>query len=395
MVGWALLTDVIPLYPLYALLFSDTGLSGAEISALFAIWSTVSILAEVPSGVLADRLSRRGALSAAGVLQALGYLWWITLPGFPGFAVGFLLWGLGGALISGAQEALLYDGLVAAAAQEHYAQVQGWVTAVGLVAQLPAAAAATVLFALGGYPLAGWVSIGVCLAAAVLASRLPEPSRARAAPSDGTGPGYRATLKARVVQAATRPAVRTAVLAVAVLGALDALEEYFPLLARDWGVPISLVPFVVLGITLGGAAGAALGGAASRWRSWSLALLFGIAVLALGAAGLAHQPIALIGVVVFYGLYRMVWVVADARLQERIDGSFRATVTSVAGMAIDVACLVLYVVWAAGGVVLVAAVWLMAAAALPCWLGTRVRAHRSPDRVRCRRPLSFSTGPNG
>ena len=77
---------------------------------------------------------------AASVLQAAGYVLWIVLPGFPAFAAGFVLWGLGGALVSGAQEALLYDGLVAAAAQEHYARVQGWVTAVGLVAQLPAAA---------------------------------------------------------------------------------------------------------------------------------------------------------------------------------------------------------------------------------------------------------------
>jgi len=66
------------------LLFSDTGLSGADISALFAIWTTVGILAEVPSGATADRLSRRGALMAASVLQAAGYVLWIVLPGFPG-----------------------------------------------------------------------------------------------------------------------------------------------------------------------------------------------------------------------------------------------------------------------------------------------------------------------
>jgi MFS family permease len=65
------------------LLFSDTGLSGADICALFAIWSTVGILAEVPSGAIADRLSRRGALMAASVLQAAGYVLWIVLPGCP------------------------------------------------------------------------------------------------------------------------------------------------------------------------------------------------------------------------------------------------------------------------------------------------------------------------
>lgn len=121
------------------------------------------------------------------------------------------------------------------------------------------------------------------------------------------------TIRVGLVEAA-----RPAVLAVGVLGGLDALEEYFPLLAQDRGVPIALVPSVVLGLALAGAAGAALGGATSRLRPWSLAVVFGIAVLVLGAAGLVRQPIALAGVVVFYGLYRLVLVVADARLQERI-----------------------------------------------------------------------------
>jgi hypothetical protein len=164
------------------------------------------------------------------------------------------------------------------------------------------------------------------------------------------------------------------VLAVAVLGSLDALEEYFPLLAQDQGVPTGLVPSALLGIALAGAVGAALAGTANRLRPWFLAIVFGIAVLALGVAGLTHHPIGLAGVAAFYGLYRLVLVVADARLQERIAGPSRATVTSMAGMATDVACFVLYAAWAAGGVVLVAAVWLVVTAALPRWLGTRVRA---------------------
>jgi MFS family permease len=166
------------LYSLYTLLFAHAGLSEAQISALFAIWSMVGIIVELPTGALADRFSRRGALVAGGALQAGGYTLWAALPSFPAFAVGFALWGLGGSLVSGAFEALLYDGLAAVAAEEHYARVLGWVNAVELFAQVPAAMAAAVLFSLGGYPLVGWVSVGCCLAAAVLACRLPEPPRA-------------------------------------------------------------------------------------------------------------------------------------------------------------------------------------------------------------------------
>lgn len=127
------------------LLFADAGLSDAEISALFAIWSLVGLVLEVPSGALADRFSRRGALVAAGLLQAAGYTVWVIWGEFAGFALGFVLWGIGGALASGGQEALLYDGLIAAGAREHYAAVQGPVTAAELVAQLPAAVLGAVI----------------------------------------------------------------------------------------------------------------------------------------------------------------------------------------------------------------------------------------------------------
>jgi MFS family permease len=340
-------------------------LSDAEISGLFALWSTVGIVAEVPSGALADRFSRRGALVVAGVLQAAGYVLWVAMPGLPAFAAGFVLWGLGGALVSGALEALLYDGLAAVGAEQHYAQVFGRVTAVGLLAQLPTAVAATVLFSLGGYQLAGWVSVGCCLAAAALASRLPEPPREEPANDTGESETYLTTLRAAITEAARRPVVRAAVLAVAVLTGLDAVEEYFPLLARDWGVPTALNPVAILGIPLAGAAGAALGGTASRFGPWALSFVLGAAALALGAASLIGHPAGLAAVALFYGLYRLVLVVVGARLQERIDGTARATVTSVAGLGTELATFVVYAGWALGGVKSVAILLAVIAASLP------------------------------
>ncbi|MGH8910398.1 MAG: hypothetical protein ACRD0K_28855 [Egibacteraceae bacterium] len=159
--------------------------------------------------------------------------------------------------------------------------------------------------------------------------------------------------------------MRAAVIAVALLGGLDGLEEYFPLLAEDWGVPTAGVPLAVLGIPLAGAAGAALAGVADRLRPSVLAALLGLAVASLGAAGLLKHPAGLAGVAFFYGLYHMVLVVADSRLQERIEGPARATVTSVAGLGIELAAVVMFAAWALGGIPLVAAVGLLIVAALP------------------------------
>ncbi|WP_327010964.1 MFS transporter [Dactylosporangium sp. NBC_01737] len=344
----------MPLYPLYALLFTDTGLGDGQISLLFALWSGVGLLAEVPTGALADRFSRRGALVAAGVLQAVAFAVWTAAPGGWVFAAGFVLWGVGGALSSGALEALLYDGLVAAGAEDRYARVSGQVAAAGLIAQIPAAGAAVVLFPLGGYALVGWVSVGICLCAAALALRLEQPGKAPDDEDDDHW-GYFATLGDGIGQAARAPAVRAAILALAALAGLDAIDEYFPVMAAGWGVPTGLNPALVLVVTLGGAAGAGIVAYTGTSRPAVQATLLAVAGVALAAAGVLRLPVGVVLVAVFYGLYRYVLVLVDARLQHVIEGASRATVTSVAALATEVSALALFGAWAAGGVLLVAA----------------------------------------
>ncbi|GIH17264.1 hypothetical protein Raf01_54360 [Rugosimonospora africana] len=348
----------------------------------------VGFVAEVPAGALADRYSRRGILAGGAVLQACGYGLWLLVPSFAGFAGGFVLWGVAGALTSGTVEALLYDGLAATGAEESYPTVYGRVEAAGLLVQLPAAGCASVLFSFGGYPLVGWVSVGWCLATAALAFRLPrqappdpaEPQSSVDTPAAGpdrslVGPLKRLahTLRTGLVDTLTRPSLRNAVMLVAALGGMDAVEEYFPVMAAGWGVPEAWVPVAVLSIPLAGAAGAMLGSAAGGVGRRALAAgLLGSALALAAAAGL-HRPAGLAAVALFYALYRMVLVVVDARLQERIASSPRATATSVASLGTELASLGLFAAWASGGVPAVALLFSALAAVLPRLLRPPVR----------------------
>jgi predicted MFS family arabinose efflux permease len=365
-VGWAALSELVPYYPLYALLFLDTGLSGAQISALFAIWSVTGFVCEVPAGALADRWSRRGAVVLASVLQAVAFVVWTAAPAVWAFALGFVIWGIGGALVSGASEALVYDGLAAVGAADAYARVNGAMTAAELLVQVPTALAASALFALGGYPAVGWASVVACLVGAALALRFPEAPRE----SDG-GELLAGTLRQGVREALHRPGLRLLVLAVALIGGLDAVEEYFPVLAGEWGVPTSAVPVAVLVIALAGAAGAALGGRADRLPSRALLSALALAGLVLAAAALWARPAALVAVALFYALYLGVLVVAEARLQDRIASTHRATITSVAGLGIELASLLVFAAWAVGGPLAVALLVLAVVPVVRAGLRTR------------------------
>jgi hypothetical protein len=94
---------------------------------------------------------------------------------------------------------------------------------------------------------------------------------------------------------------------------------------------------------------------------------------------LYHRPVGVIGIALAYGLYQLVLVVTDTRLQQRIEGSARATVTSVAGVFTDVSAVFLYAIWALGRPVLVVALALAVATALPFLLGPRRDIRRRPS----------------
>lgn len=268
----------MPLYAVYTLLFSGSGLDTSQISVLLVIWSATAVVLEVPSGALADRFSPRAALVAGGVLRAAGYALWIMAPGFAGFAAGFVLWGASGSLESGSFQSLLYSGLDRYGAAETYTQVLGRTEALARVAEVGATLAAAPLLVLGGTTLVGWVSVGVCLIGSAVAVGFPGPEIAASAPGGAPigekgedEPRYVELLRSGVREAWGHPRVRRLVIVLAVVYGCTAVDEYVPLLARAASVPKAWIPVVLASLPLAAAAGNALSGAASRAdrRRWA------------------------------------------------------------------------------------------------------------------------------
>ncbi|MGC4812962.1 MFS transporter [Micromonospora sp. DT228] len=342
--GYAFLSDLVLLYPLYVVFFADTGLSVGQISSLFVIWSAAGILFEVPSGAWADVVSRRLLLCLAPLVTAAGFALWVSLPSYPAFAVGFLLWGAGGALVSGALEALVWTELDRLGAVGRYARVLGRARTAGVLGVVLSGVLAGPVLAAGAYPAIGAASVLACLLAAVVATRLPEhrPAATRSTRSsselddDGGDLGWWETLRAGLTQVRTRPPVRAAVLLVAVVAAdWGALDEYTPLLALDTGVGTPVVPLLLLLLWAGVTIGGLLAPLGERLSRHGYAALLGVVGVALAGGALLRHPGGFVLLAVAFGAAQLATVLADARLQARIVGNSRATVTSLAGMATD------------------------------------------------------------
>ncbi|MBC2905195.1 MFS transporter [Streptomyces cupreus] len=343
--GYAFLEDLILLYPLYALLFADSGLSLWQISSLFALWSITGVVLEVPSGAWADAVSRRALLWLGPLLSAAGFALWVLVPSYWAFAVGFVLWGISGALGSGALEALVYDELDRLGAAEGYARVMGRARAAGLLGVMAAMAAAGPVFALGGYRAVGAASVAVCLLAAVTASRFPED---RGASSDGEG--WAATLRTGLATARRDRSLRRTLLLVPAVGCVwGALDEYSPLLVRETGVPDGFVPYALLLIWAAVTAVSLLAGPAERLGTTGFTWLIAASALALALGAAARTPAGLVLIAVAFAGFQLATVLADVRLQHRIEEGGRATLTSVAGLGTELLTVVVYGAYAAAG----------------------------------------------
>ncbi len=116
-------------YPIFTVLFLDFGLTVAQFSILNAVWAATIVMAEVPSGAMADIVGRRRLLVFAAVsmlvemvilcLAPRGQSTWL----FSFFLVNRVLSGLAEAAASGADEAIAYDALQAEGLADSWGRV--------------------------------------------------------------------------------------------------------------------------------------------------------------------------------------------------------------------------------------------------------------------------------
>lgn len=165
--------NLLPVYPIYVLYFQHKGLSLSTISLLLIIWSIPGLILEIPSSILADRWNRRNLLIISRIFKVLCFIVWGVSDGFFGFAMGFILWGTGGALTSGTEEAWLYDYLRTKSKEAEFDRIWGKCTfysqlAVG-ISGITGSLIATI-----SMPLTIWISVGLTFISMLVAMFLQE-----------------------------------------------------------------------------------------------------------------------------------------------------------------------------------------------------------------------------
>jgi MFS family permease len=328
----------ILIYPLYAVMFVDAGMTAGEVGASLAVWSVTAFLVEIPAGVWADRWSRRAILSIAQLVRLAGFAVWLLWPHFWGFVLGFLLWGVKSGLTGGCFEALVYDELKAAGREDDYTRVAGRAEATQFVGILAASLAAALVAPLG-YRALLIASLGACALAAASAWLFPKAPRS-ATVGDVH---YLDHLKLGLRQTMGAPVLLGLVAFIAVTLALGgALDEFWSIFASRAGLNHSEVALFIGAMSAGQAVASFLAHRARRLASGWFYALFALNGVLLAVAAALFRPAAVLLLVVFSGGFKVIDIVFEGRLQDALPSETRATIASVKGFVVELAVTVLY-----------------------------------------------------
>lgn len=112
-------------YGIEKLFMASIGISAAGIGIAAAFFLGASLIFEIPSGVLADKWSRKGMLVASSLLLGLSSIVFGISNGLFVFIIGEVFYGLYIATMSGTYQALIYDILSEEKISNQYSRVAG------------------------------------------------------------------------------------------------------------------------------------------------------------------------------------------------------------------------------------------------------------------------------
>ncbi len=128
-------TEAVEFYrPIMYLYFLSQGLSFTQIVVVEAVYNVTTVLGEVPTGYVGDRIGRRNSLLVGSALITATLVGIALASSFLAFAVLFACWSLGYNFRSGTEDAWVYETLTDVSASEAFTRVRGRGQSIALTA---------------------------------------------------------------------------------------------------------------------------------------------------------------------------------------------------------------------------------------------------------------------
>ncbi|MGI8314655.1 MFS transporter [Halobacillus mangrovi] len=319
------LQSFVPAYVIERLFWEMRGMNVEMVVWTELIYAVTIISAEVPTGILADRIGRKPLIQLAAFFGCLEFAILIGATEFWHFGLAVFFAAIGTACSSGALYAFVYDKLMEEKKQIQFEKYVGYLQAFSTVTTIAVAFLGSWMATQYGLIKNYWISLMALSAAFILAMFLSEPERTKGQESAA------AHMKASIQVLRSHPELWMSLLSGMILGAaFTFLDEFWQLYIRDAGMPVgSFGLFMALFFLIRLLGQLSAHFLTQRFNTQTL-LLNVLAVFTLGFFGLTISPgwtgIALIFVVyLFDGL---VEPVIAGYLHHRIGSEQRSTIES-------------------------------------------------------------------
>lgn len=304
------------------------GITFTQIMILQSFFVFSIFLLEVPTGAVADYIGRKTALACAAVATSIGALVYSSFPHFTVFLLGEFIWALGYALLSGADEALVYDSLKMMKSESKSKKIFGRFTSFQLAALMVGAPLGSIIAAVIGLRYTMMFMAVPLFCAFFVAATFKEPESKKKYEKKYVetliqGIKYFKDHKTLKILAFDRISIHTLVFFI--------IWMYQPLLTQ-LGVPILYFGFMYAAMM-----GSEIGfmnnferlekifGSKKRYLLWS-ALIAGVGFVLLGITRYMVITIVLLFIVAGVGISR--YVLFKSYMNKYIASDIRATVIS-------------------------------------------------------------------
>ena len=222
----------IPIWVLY--LIEERGLTLAQVAAMEAVFQGVIVLAEMPTGAVADRWGRKTSMLLGCIGAPIGIVVFGLADSFGLLLLSYAIWAFSFTLFSGADSAFVYDSLASVKREGEFSRVMGKARAFAMGAAMVGALLGAPLAALTDLTTPIFVGAAMAVLAAMVVVTFHEPDRHE----DHEELKYFQIIRDALRYAKGHAQVRTMMVlhAVLAIGALSAFIMIQPYLS-DHGLP--------------------------------------------------------------------------------------------------------------------------------------------------------------
>lgn len=170
------LTGLVFWYGIEKLFMSGIGINAIGVGLTAAILLAFNLVFDIPSGILADKWSRKGMLFVSAVSLAISSVILGSSNGLEMYIVGYVFYGVYVVSTSGTYQAITYDSLHEEGRANQYSKVFGRAYALFLAGAGVANIASGFIAHYFSYPTTFFVTVVSCVLNALLIISLKEPS---------------------------------------------------------------------------------------------------------------------------------------------------------------------------------------------------------------------------